>query len=136
MEFHMINMMYATLPMCAQTEKTIFSCKDDCLLTKRTRCWTYSALRLHYDLCRTSYIEQLYESGHIIASNGTPTAMPPLVQIQNMLQYLNPALIPDSTHRSPECKGELCGESQYFSLLRSLLSSFPLSSTGAGAGFC
>ena len=28
-EFLMINMMYAALPMCAQTEKTTFSCKDD-----------------------------------------------------------------------------------------------------------
>ena len=27
------------------TEKTTFSCKDDCTLTKHTRCWTYSALR-------------------------------------------------------------------------------------------
>ena len=25
----MIDMIYAALPMCAQTEKTIFSCKDD-----------------------------------------------------------------------------------------------------------
>ena len=29
MELHMIDMIYAALPMCAQTEKTIFSCKDD-----------------------------------------------------------------------------------------------------------
>ena len=28
----------------AQTEKTTFTCKDDFLLTKRTRRWTYSAL--------------------------------------------------------------------------------------------
>ena len=31
MEFHMINMMYAALPMLAQTKKTTFSCKDDCM---------------------------------------------------------------------------------------------------------
>ena len=31
--------------MRAQTEKTTFSCKDDCTLTNRTRRWTYSALR-------------------------------------------------------------------------------------------
>ena len=30
MELHMINMIYAALPMRAQTEKTTFSCKDDC----------------------------------------------------------------------------------------------------------
>ena len=29
MEFHMIDVIYAALPMCAQTEKTTFSCKDD-----------------------------------------------------------------------------------------------------------
>ena len=29
MEVHMINIIYAALPMCAQTEKTTFSCKDD-----------------------------------------------------------------------------------------------------------
>ena len=44
MEFHMINMMYTALHMLAQTEKTTFTCKDDFLLTKRTRRWTYSAL--------------------------------------------------------------------------------------------
>ena len=30
--------------MCAQTEKTTFSCKDDCTLTNYTWHWTYSAL--------------------------------------------------------------------------------------------
>ena len=29
MEFHMIDMIYATLSMRTQTEKTTFSCKDD-----------------------------------------------------------------------------------------------------------
>ena len=29
MEFHMIDMIYAALPMGAQTEKMTFSCKDD-----------------------------------------------------------------------------------------------------------
>ena len=50
MEFHMINIIYAALPMRAQTEKTTFSRKDNCSLTKRTRRWTYSALR--YFLCQ------------------------------------------------------------------------------------
>ena len=36
MEFHMINITYAALHMRAQTEKTTFSCKDDCTLTKHT----------------------------------------------------------------------------------------------------
>ena len=39
----MINIIYAALPTHAQTEKTTFSCKDDCTLTKHTRCLTYSA---------------------------------------------------------------------------------------------
>ena len=30
--------------MRAQTEKTTFSCKDDCILTKHTQRWTYSPL--------------------------------------------------------------------------------------------
>ena len=29
MAFHTIDIIYAALPMCAQTEKTTFSCKDD-----------------------------------------------------------------------------------------------------------
>ena len=48
MEFHMINITYAALYMRAQTEKTTFSCKDDCTLTKHTRRWTYSALRYFF----------------------------------------------------------------------------------------
>ena len=42
-KLHMINIIYVALPMGAQTEKTTFSCKDDCTLTKHTWCWTYSA---------------------------------------------------------------------------------------------
>ena len=30
----MTNIIYAVLPMCAQTEKATFSCKDDCALTE------------------------------------------------------------------------------------------------------
>ena len=45
MEFHMINITYAAMHVCAETEKTTFSCKDDCTLTKHTRRWIYSALR-------------------------------------------------------------------------------------------
>ena len=40
----MINMIYVALPMHAKTEKTIFSYKDDCTLTKHTQCWTYNCL--------------------------------------------------------------------------------------------
>ena len=48
MELHMINITYAALHMSAQTEKTKFTCKDDCTLTKHTRRWTYSALRYSF----------------------------------------------------------------------------------------
>ena len=41
---------------------TTFSCKDDCILTKHTRRWTYSPLRLQYDLCRTSWFQNKIES--------------------------------------------------------------------------
>ena len=51
MEFNIINMMYVALPRYAQTEKTTFSCKEDCILTKHT----YSPLRLQYNLCRTGF---------------------------------------------------------------------------------
>ena len=37
---HMIDIKYAALPMCAHTEKTTFSGKDDCTLTNLTWCWT------------------------------------------------------------------------------------------------
>ena len=40
MEFHMINIIYAALPMRAQKEKTIFSCKDNCTFMKHTRSLT------------------------------------------------------------------------------------------------
>ena len=64
MELHMINMIYAALPMCEQTEKTTFSCKDDkcktlhlywgqgtCSLTKHTWRWTYSAFWYFFPAC-------------------------------------------------------------------------------------
>ena len=51
--------------MHAQTEKTIFSCKDDRILTKHTWHLTYSSLRLHYNLCRTSYIKIDYHMGRV-----------------------------------------------------------------------
>ena len=50
MEFHMINITYAALHMRAETEKTTFSCKDDCTLTEHTRRWTYSALRYFFSM--------------------------------------------------------------------------------------
>ena len=47
MEFHMINIIYATLPMYEQREKMIFiTYKDDSTLTKHTRCWTYNIFQL------------------------------------------------------------------------------------------
>ena len=52
MELHMINMMYAALSMRTQTEKTAFSCKDDCSLTKHTWRCTYSTLWYFYASAR------------------------------------------------------------------------------------
>ena len=63
MEFHMINITYAALHMCAQTEKTTFSCKDDCTLTKHTRRWTYSALR-HFFSWKLKFICRFWIQNH------------------------------------------------------------------------
>ena len=61
MEFHMIYMIYAALPMHAQTEKTTFSCKDDCTLMKHTRRWTYSASRYFwYFICLFAFSQSIY----------------------------------------------------------------------------
>ena len=54
MEFHMIDIIYAALPMGAQTEKTTFSCKDDYTLKKHTWGWTYSALQYLFYLYSVS----------------------------------------------------------------------------------
>ena len=54
MEFHMMNTMYAALPMHAQTEKMTFSCKDDYTLKKSSWCWTYSALQYLFYLYSVS----------------------------------------------------------------------------------
>ena len=51
MQFHVINIIDAALPTHAQTEKTTFSCKDDCTLTKHTQRWTYSARDFEIPLC-------------------------------------------------------------------------------------
>ena len=56
----MINITYAALHMRAQTEKTTFSCKDECTLTKHTRRWTYSALRYFFGL--NYYLPKALES--------------------------------------------------------------------------
>ena len=52
MEFHMMNIIYAALSISAQTEKTTFSCKDDCTWTKHTGRWIYSAKDFEIPLCR------------------------------------------------------------------------------------
>ena len=51
MEFDMMNIIYAALSISAQTEKTTFSCKDDCTLTKHTGHRTYSARDFEIPLC-------------------------------------------------------------------------------------
>ena len=48
MGFHMIDIIYAALSILAQTEKTTFSCKDNCTLMNHTGRWTYSALRYFF----------------------------------------------------------------------------------------
>ena len=55
----MINITYAALHMRAQTEKSTFSCKDDCTLTKHTRRWTYSALR-NFFLTEMSFYTKIF----------------------------------------------------------------------------
>ena len=47
----MINIIYAALSIRGQTEKTTFSCKDDCTLTQHTGRWTYSPLDFEIPLC-------------------------------------------------------------------------------------
>ena len=59
MEFHKIKITYAALPMRAQTEKTTFSCKDDCTLTKHKWRWIYSALQYLFYLYSVSLADRL-----------------------------------------------------------------------------
>ena len=56
----MINIIYAALPMHAQTEKTTFSCKDDCTLTKHTQRCTYSARDFEIPLCHTPPLRSFF----------------------------------------------------------------------------
>ena len=60
MEFHMINIIYLAWPIRAQTEKTTFSCKDDCTLTKHTGRWTYSAKDFEIPLCHTPPLRSFF----------------------------------------------------------------------------
>ena len=54
----MINIIYAALYMRPQTEKTTFSGKDDCTLSKHTRRWTFSALRYFFYLVSQLLVSQ------------------------------------------------------------------------------
>ena len=60
MEFHMMNIIYAALSISAQTEKTTFSCKDDCTLTKHTGPCTYSARDFEIPLCHTPPLRSFF----------------------------------------------------------------------------
>ena len=60
MEFHMINIIYAEFSIRAQTEKTTFSCKDDCTLTKHTGRWTFSAKDFKILLCHTPPLRSFF----------------------------------------------------------------------------
>ena len=62
MEFHMIYIAYAALHMRALTEKTTFSCKDDCTLTKHTGRWTYSARDCEISLCHILPLQSFFQS--------------------------------------------------------------------------
>ena len=55
-----MNIIYAALCMSAQTEKTTFSCKDDCTLTKHTGRWTYSAKGFEIPLCHTPPLRSFF----------------------------------------------------------------------------
>ena len=56
----MMNIIYAALSLCAQTEKTTFSCKDDCTLTKHTWRWTYSSRDFEIPLCHIPPLRSFY----------------------------------------------------------------------------
>ena len=62
MEFHMINIMYTALSIRAQSEKTTFSCKDDCTLTKHTGRWTYSPRDCEISLCHILPLQSFFQS--------------------------------------------------------------------------
>ena len=70
MEFHMMNIIYAALSISAQTEKTTFSCKDDCTLTKYTGRWTYSARDFEIPLCHTPPLRSFFSFSK--ANNQSP----------------------------------------------------------------
>ena len=75
MDFHMINIIYAALPMRAQTEKTTFSCKDDYTFKKQTWGWTYSALQYLFYLYSVSLGDAL-----------TTAAVRPFFSLQRTVQ--------------------------------------------------
>ena len=60
MEYDMMNILYAALPMSAQTEKTTFACKDNCTLRKHTLRWTYSARDFEIPLCHTPPLRSFF----------------------------------------------------------------------------
>ena len=55
----MINITYAALHVRAETEKTTFSCKDDCTLTKHTRRWTDFFCWKHFWFLSKKFLEQI-----------------------------------------------------------------------------
>ena len=82
MEFHMIDIIYVALSIGAQTEKTTFSCKDDCTMTRHTRCWTYSARDVEIPLCHILPLQSFFSVVWTLKSlngfKGSPSqALPP-----------------------------------------------------------
>ena len=64
----MINIMYAALSIRVQTEKTTFSCKDDCTLTKHTGRWTYPARDYEIPLCHIPPLRSFFLEERILQS--------------------------------------------------------------------
>ena len=62
----MMNIIYAALSISAQTEKTTFSCKDDCTWTKHTGRWTYSVKDFEIPLCHIPPLRSFLSFAKII----------------------------------------------------------------------
>ena len=85
MEFYMINMMYAALPMRTQTENITFSCKDNSTLRKHTWHWTYLPLRYFFylysvslgDALTTVAVRPFFPYKWLFLSACLPVCLPP-----------------------------------------------------------
>ena len=69
LEFHKMNEIYAALSIHAQTEKTTFSCKDACILTKYTQRWTYTARDFEIPLCHLPPLRSFFDKMKIYSEH-------------------------------------------------------------------